>query len=117
MGNTANGLKYPYNPFYGEFSPHIAFAWSAKAASGALNNTVVRFGYGRSYGRTNGVVQVLVPLLGLGLEQPVACRSNLVSAGGWACGGSGAGTWGASPTQAPFAWGQRFLLREARPSP
>jgi len=102
VGNTANGLKYPYNPFYGEFSPRIAFAWAPKAASGALANTVVRFGYGRSYGRTNGVVQVLVPLLGLGLEQPVACRSNLVSLSGpgnWACGASHAGTWGASPTQ------------------
>ena len=43
-----------------------------------------------SYGRTNGVVQVLVPLLGLGLEQPVACSSNLVTgAGSWACGGCG----------------------------
>src|SRR5208282_4677074 len=27
VGNTANGLKYPYNPFYGEFSPRIAAAW------------------------------------------------------------------------------------------
>jgi len=92
VGNTANGLKYPYNPFYGEFSPRIAFAWSPKATTGALGNTVVRFGYGRQYGRTNGVVQVLVPLLGLGLEQPVACKSNLVTAGAWNCGASGAGT-------------------------
>ena len=92
VGNTANGLKYPYNPFYGEFSPRIAFAWSPKATTGALGNTVVRFGYGRQYGRTNGVVQVLVPLLGLGLEQPVACKSNLVTAGAWNCGSSGAGT-------------------------
>ncbi len=92
VGNTANGLKYPYNPFYGEFSPRVAFAWSPKATTGALGNTVVRFGYGRQYGRTNGVVQVLVPLLGLGLEQPVACKSNLVTAGAWNCGSSGAGT-------------------------
>ena len=28
VGNTGNGLKYPYNPFYGEFSPRIAAAWS-----------------------------------------------------------------------------------------
>jgi Carboxypeptidase regulatory-like domain len=93
VGNTANGLKYPYNPFYGEFSPRVAVAWAPKAANAVLNNTVVRAGYGRQYGRTNGVVQVLVPLLGLGLEQPVACRSNLVSsAGAWSCGSSGAGT-------------------------
>jgi len=106
VGNTANGLKYPYNPFYGEFSPRVAFAWSPKATTGALSNTVVRFGYGRQYGRTNGVVQVLVPLLGLGLEQPVPCTSNLVSStGGWSCGASGQPTWGTSSTTA-FRVGQ-----------
>ncbi len=106
VGNTANGLKYPYNPFYGEFSPRVAFAWSPKATTGALSNTVVRFGYGRQYGRTNGVVQVLVPLLGLGLEQPVPCTSNLVSStGSWSCGASGKGTWGSSSTTA-FRIGQ-----------
>jgi len=107
VGNTANGLKYPYNPFYGEFSPRIAAAWSPHFDSGSLmakifgrEDTVIRGGYGRQYGRTNGVVQVLVPLLGLGLEQPVACRSNLVTGAAWNCGGSGVGTWGASSTQA-----------------
>jgi Carboxypeptidase regulatory-like domain len=109
VGNTSNGLKYPYNPFYGEFSPRVAVAWNPKFDSDSFGgkifghqDTVVRGGYGRQYGRTNGVVQVLVPLLGLGLEQPVACRSNLVGAtpGSWACGASGAGTYGVSPTQA-----------------
>jgi hypothetical protein len=107
VGNTAQGLKYPYNPFYGEFSPRVALAWNPKFDGDSFGgkifgheNTVIRGGYGRSYGRTNGVVQVLVPLLGLGLEQPVACRSNLVVGGSWACGGSGTGTWGASSTQA-----------------
>ena len=57
VGNTANGLKYPYNPFYGEFSPRVALAWAPKASSGVLGNTVFRFGYGRSYGRTNGVAR------------------------------------------------------------
>ena len=28
LGNTANGPKYPYNPFYGSFSPRVAAAWS-----------------------------------------------------------------------------------------
>jgi hypothetical protein len=100
VGNTANGLKYPYNPFYGEFSPRVAVAWNPKFDSESVggkifghDSTVVRGGYGRQYGRTNGVVQVLVPLLGLGLEQPVACRSNLVTASAWNCGASGAGTW------------------------
>jgi len=79
VGNTSNGLKYPYNPFYGGFSPRVAVAWNPKFDSDSLSgkifghdSTVVRGGYGRQYGRTNGVVQVLVPLLGLGLEQPVA---------------------------------------------
>jgi hypothetical protein len=103
VGNTANGLKYPYNPYYGEFSPRVAVAWNPHFDSDTMggkifghDSTVVRGGYGRQYGRTNGVVQVLVPLLGLGLEQPVACRSNLASVGSpgnWACGGSGVGTY------------------------
>ena len=86
VGNTANGLKYPYDPYYAEFSPHIAVAWSPKAASGALANTVIRGGYGRTYGRTNGVDQVLIPLLGLGLIQPVNCTQNLANG---TCGGTG----------------------------
>ncbi len=102
VGNTANGLKYPYNPFYGEFSPRVAVAWNphfdADSMAGKIfgtQDTVLRGGYGRQYGRTNGVVQVLVPLLGLGLEQPVACNSNLVGSapGSWACGASLAGTY------------------------
>src|SRR5260370_6866233 len=35
--------------------------------------TVLRGGYGRTWGRINGVNQVLVPLLGPGLLQPVTC--------------------------------------------
>ncbi len=103
VGNAGNGLKYPYNPFYGEFSPRVAVAWNphfdADSFAGKIfghEDTVLRGGYGRQYGRTNGVVQVLVPLLGLGLEQPVSCKSNLASVGSpgnWACGASGAGTY------------------------
>ena len=37
------------------------------------DNTVIRGGYGRIYGRLNGVDLVLVPLLGTGLIQPVQC--------------------------------------------
>ena len=66
-----NGLKYPYNPFYGEFSPRVAVAWNPRFDGDSLggkifghDSTVIRGGYGRGYGRTNGVVQVLVPLLG-----------------------------------------------------
>lgn len=107
VGNAGQGLKYPYNPFYGEFSPRVAVAWNPKFDADSIggrilghDGTVIRGGYGRQYGRTNGVVQVLLPLLGLGLEQPYACRSNLsTGAGGWNCGTAG-GTWGAGSTSA-----------------
>ena len=100
VGNTANGLKYPYNPYYGEFSPRVAVAWNPKFDPNTwgskifgTDSSVIRGGYARGYGRTNGVAQVLVPLLGLGLEQPVACKSNLVTGSSWNCGSSGAGTY------------------------
>jgi hypothetical protein len=80
VGNTSNGLKYPYNPFYGEFSPRIAAAWNPRFDSSGIfgkllghDGTVIRGGYGRIYGRLNGVDLVLVPLLGTGLIQPVQC--------------------------------------------
>jgi hypothetical protein len=102
VGNTANGLKYPYNPFYGEFSPRIAAAWAPRFDAGSLagkvfgqQNTVIRGGYGRIFGRLNGVDLVLVPLLGTGLIQPVQCTGNLAAAGG-TCGPGGS----ASPTTA-----------------
>src|SRR5579862_9676592 len=83
-GNTANGLKYPYNPFYGEFSPRVAVAWNphfdVDSMAGKIfghEDSVIRAGYGRVYGRLNGVDLVLVPLLGTGLLQPVQCFDNL----------------------------------------
>ncbi len=75
VGNTAEGLKYPYNPYYGSFSPRIAVAWNPDL--GGRKDTVIRGGYGRIYGRLNGVDLVLVPLLGTGLIQPVQCRLAL----------------------------------------
>jgi Carboxypeptidase regulatory-like domain len=107
VGNASNGLKYPYNPYYGQFSPRVAISWNPHFDTDSLggkifghDSTVLRGGYGRQYGRTNGVVQVLVPLLGLGLEQPVACNANLIGTGSWACGASKSGTWESSATQA-----------------
>jgi hypothetical protein len=79
VGNSAGGLKYPYNPFYGSFSPRIAAAWAPRFDDGILGKifgkdlTVIRGGYSRIYGRLNGVDLVLVPLLGTGLIQPVQC--------------------------------------------
>ncbi len=76
-------IKYPYNPFYGGLSPRIAIAWNPNYRSGFLGKvfgegkTVLRGGYGRTWGRINGVNQVLVPLLGPGLLQPVTCSFAL----------------------------------------
>jgi len=103
VGNTENGLKYPYNPYYGEFSPRVALAWSPHFDSDSPmgkvfghEDTVIRGGYGRQYGRLNGVTQVLIPLLGLGLIQQTQCVNNLAAAGpvgqysgSGSCGGQG----------------------------
>ena len=40
------------------------------------DKTVIRGGYGRIYGRLNGVDLVLVPLLGTGLIQPVSALAR-----------------------------------------
>ena len=84
IGNLANPRKYPYNPFYGEWSPRIAAAWDVFGDG----RTVLRGGYGRTYGRLNGVDLVLVPLLGTGLIQPVQCFAAQV---GGNCAGNGGG--------------------------
>jgi len=71
--------KYPFNPYYGGFSPRVAVAWNPKFQSGFLNRitgngkTVIRGGYSRLYDRNNGVDLVLVPLLGYGFGQTIRC--------------------------------------------
>jgi hypothetical protein len=96
LGNTADGPKYPYNPFYGSFSPRIAAAWSPHFDSDSTlghlfghEDTVVRVGYGRIFGRLNGVNLVLVPLLGPGLLQPTQCVTGLSNG---TCGVAGSNT-------------------------
>ncbi|MDD5544445.1 MAG: carboxypeptidase-like regulatory domain-containing protein [Acidobacteriia bacterium] len=75
-------LKYPYNPFYGGWSPRVSVAWNPNFKSGIMEKifgdgkTVIRGGYGRIWGRLNGVNLVLVPLLGVGLLQPVSCPNS-----------------------------------------
>ncbi|MDQ1405271.1 MAG: hypothetical protein QOG55_900 [Acidobacteriaceae bacterium] len=78
INNVAGHPKYPFNPFYGGFSPRIAVAWNPDLGP-ALGgkNSVIRGGYGRIYGRVNGVNLVLTPLLSPGLIQPVICTSVL----------------------------------------
>jgi hypothetical protein len=80
------GLKYPYTPFKKGFSPRISVAWNPNYKSGILGmlfgdgKTVLRGGYGRIYGRLNGVNLVLVPLLGVGLLQSVSCANSQMPA-------------------------------------
>ena len=95
VGNTGSGQKYPYDPYYGSFSPRVAAAWSPNFDNGILGKvvghgqSVVRGGYSRVYGRLNGVDLVLVPLLGTGLIQPVQCRTALMNG---TCGSSATAT-------------------------
>jgi hypothetical protein len=92
---VGSGLKYPYNPFYGEFSPRASFAWNPHYSDGILGKlfgngkTVIRGGYSRIFGRLNGVDLVLVPLLGPGLLQGVTCVNPTITGG---CAGSGVNT-------------------------
>ena len=93
--NVGSGPKYPYDPYYGEFSPRASFAWSPHYSDGLLGKllgngkTAIRAGYSRIFGRLNGVNLVLVPLLGPGLLQGVICQ-NPISNG--TCAGNGVAT-------------------------
>jgi len=84
-GGGYGPLKYPYKPFFSNFSPRIAAAWNPHFDSGIAqrlfgkDSTVFRAGYGRIYGRINGVDQVLLPLLSPGLMVAVQCRNVLAS--------------------------------------
>ncbi len=99
VGNVGSGLKYPYHPFYGGFSPRISLAWNPNVSGGVLgwmfggNKSVLRGGWSRIYGRLNGVDLVLVPLLGTGLGQPVSCLGATST-------GACLGSRGANPTDA-----------------
>jgi len=112
VGNAAGGLKYPYNPYYGQFSPRLAVAWSPNFDSGILGSvvgrgkTVVRGGFSIIYGRLNGVDLVLVPLLSPGLLQATQCANPLMSG---AC-GAGTGTPANSFRIGPTATGWDGLV-------
>ena len=94
--NVGNHDKYPYDPYYGSFSPRLGVAWNPNFSTDGFmgkifggSSTVVRVGYGRVYGRLNGVDLVLVPLLGVGLIQAVQCEAPLADG---TCGSAGSGT-------------------------
>ena len=78
--NVGKGPKYPYYPFYGGVQPARFGGLESALNDGILGKllgngkTVLRGGYGRIYGRLNGVNLVLVPLLGPGLLQAVNCK-------------------------------------------
>jgi hypothetical protein len=100
IGNVSGAShKYPYNPFYGGVSPRAAVAWNPKFGNGALGKifgdgkTVIRGGYGQIYSRLNGVGLVLIPLLGVGLGQPVSCVGASMT-------GQCLGTGGVTPANA-----------------
>ena len=88
IGNLANPRKYPYNTYYGEWSPRVALAYDLFGDG----RTVLRGGYGRTYGRLNGVDLVLVPLLGTGLIQPVQCFAVTGSGANQSCAGQNSGS-------------------------
>ena len=100
VGNTAGGgRKYPYDPFYKQWSPRVSMAWNPRYTNGLMHSlfgdgkTVLRGGYSLIWGRINGVNQVLTPLLGVGLLQAVVCQ-------GASKGGQCLGTNGVDPTSA-----------------
>lgn len=78
--NVAGGRKYPYDPYFHAVSPRLSFAFNPHGGNGGLGKlfgdgaTVVRGGYGRLYGRINGDVQVLNPLLSPGLILATQCK-------------------------------------------
>lgn len=91
LHNALGGAKYPYNPYYKALSPRISFAWNPKFKNKGLEkifgdgSTVLRGGYGRIYGRINGDVEVLNPLLSPGLILATQCKyaqSSTTGAGG-----------------------------------
>jgi len=78
--NGPGGGKYPYSPYYAAVSPRISASWSPNFKDGPLaklfggNATVIRGGYSRIYGRVNGDIQVLNPMLSPGLVLATQCR-------------------------------------------
>lgn len=77
--NVPTHPKYPFDPFYGGVSPRIAAAWNPNFDSGLMGTlfghgkTVIRGGYARIYGRTQGIRMAGVPANGVGIGQVMQC--------------------------------------------
>jgi len=97
--NVPSHPKYPFDPFYGGVSPRVALAWNPNFDGGLLGSvfgrgkTVIRGGYARIYGRTQGIRMAGVPANGVGIGQVMQCVGPTVS-------GTCAGQGGANPTTA-----------------
>src|SRR5258707_11747853 len=80
VGNTGSGQKYPYEPFYGSFSPRIAAAWNPNFDNGILGSmfghgkSLIRGGYCRVYRRLNRSDLVLGPPPGTAGIHPLQCN-------------------------------------------
>jgi hypothetical protein len=85
IGAVGGKPKYPFNPYYGAFSPRVSLAYSPNWDAGFMGKlfghktTVIRGGYARIYDRSNGVNLVLTPLLGYGFGQDVYCSGASVT--------------------------------------
>ncbi|HEV3199289.1 MAG TPA: carboxypeptidase-like regulatory domain-containing protein [Bryobacteraceae bacterium] len=77
--NVTGHPKYPFDPFYGGVSPRVAVAWNPNFDGGILGHvfghgkTVLRGGYSRIYGRTQGIRMAGVPANGVGIGQVIQC--------------------------------------------
>jgi hypothetical protein len=85
IGSVTGHPSYMFDPFYHAFSPRIAVAWNPSYAK----DTVIRGGYGRIYGRLNGVGLVLQPLLSPGLIDAVSCPDVYKGGPNGSCGTTG----------------------------
>jgi hypothetical protein len=77
--NVPSKPKYPFEPFYGGISPRVSAAWNPNFDNGILGTmfghgkTVIRGGYARIFGRTQGIRMAGVPANGVGIGQVMQC--------------------------------------------
>jgi hypothetical protein len=83
VGAVGKGSKYAFPPYWGQFGPRLALAYSPTFNGGILAKifgekaTVIRGGYSRLYGRDLGINIVSTPVLGYGFLQPDACIPSM----------------------------------------